>query len=571
MPDSGNSPLWGPGLLLTERFSHVSWISTGDPSHLLPSAGRAPRRLLGSAGSVPIRPRVPPLVSWPHLAAGLNAERHTVRFHLLMAVGYGVALWCGRLLVLPGSGIAATWPSVGAAYLWLLPLLGGQAWYRRPGLWLAVCAIIVSTTVTNLSTGLLPVLTLTIGVCNAVAALVAGRLQRRSHLDGEPFTARRLRQVVGYAVLATLAAWPTFPLAAVQLGLLTWADTAFWLVRNGVTLYLFAAGAGVLAPTDHPRARGVGAPMTVFITVTTLAAMVFAGRPEVNYVLAFLVMTLGIGMAVLMSSTEVYLYLMCVTGTVTAMSVLGHSPFGGDTPLIRSVVVHAVMGVTVGVACTLALDREERTQLLLRLEAERAETIRHAELLAAQARLLGTIVGSMSEGGWCSTPPAASCSAIRRRRPSSASPRARTCPSAPYRTGGRAPPRRGTSGSRATPGAPRGSWPSRPTRSPISTGRVPSSSCATSRRSGNESTNSRDSPGRPHMTCGSPCPRSASGRTRCAANWSRLSGGGRPRHGGPSWRPGARHWTASTRPPSGGPVPARHAGVRRGPRRSRRA
>lgn len=428
---------------------------------------------------VPVRPQVPPLVSWPRLVAGLNAERHAVRFHVLMAVVYGVALWCGRLLLLPGSGIAATWPSVGAAYLWVLPFLGGQTWYRRPGLWLVVGAIVVSTTVTNLFTGLLPVLTLTTGVCNAVAAVVAGRLQQRHHRDGDPFTARGLRLVSGYIVLGTLAAWPTFPLAAVQLGLLSWADTAFWLVRNGVTLYLFAAGAGILTPTNHTRARGVGVPMATFITVTTLVAMVFVARPEVNYALAFVVMTLGIGMAVLMSSTEVYAYLMCVTGTVTAMSVLGHSPFGGDTPLIRSVVVHAVMGVTVGVACTLALDREERMRLMLRLEAERAETMRHAELLAAQARLLGTIVGSMSEGVLVLDAAGRICCGTRRRRNWSGSPTVRTCPQAPCRTGAPAPPRRGTSGSPATTGARRGSSPCRPTRSPTGRGPVPWSSCAT--------------------------------------------------------------------------------------------
>ncbi|MBK7723338.1 MAG: hypothetical protein IPI32_14235 [Austwickia sp.] len=316
----------------------------------------------------------------------------------MLATAYVLSMVSGRLLVLPENGIAAVWPAVGVAYLWLLPFATNGERARR--MWPLLTVIVSVNALVNGVTGMAWGWAWIAGVCNALAAQVACVLHTRSRIIGgeELFTARRLRVLIGHVLIATAISGLTFPLAALAGGFLSVSDVGFWFLRNASALLLFAIGPAVLRPTSHPKAPGVGTLWVAFLTLATIAAMTLAALTSGGALLAFAVVLVGIWSATVFTAPEIYAYLMSVAATVSGMTVLGYSPFGGQASASRVAVVQAVMAITVTVAVALALDRQERLVLLAQIEHERAEIARQALLLAQQSRLLGTIVGTMGEG-----------------------------------------------------------------------------------------------------------------------------------------------------------------------------
>lgn len=72
----------------------------------------------------------------------------------VLTSAYVLALFAGRALLVPPVQIAATWPSVGVGFVWLLPFLQRPGGWRRWDCGAVLLTMGVLTSLVNLLTGL---------------------------------------------------------------------------------------------------------------------------------------------------------------------------------------------------------------------------------------------------------------------------------------------------------------------------------------------------------------------------------------------------------------------------------
>ena len=299
------------------------------------------------------------------------------------AVVYALAVVAGRATRVEDSQLALVWPAAAVGFLWLAAAWGDRRRVTRDALLLAVLAGAINTwTGTTLVTGI------AFGVANAVQALgacaVMAGLQARWSL---PRWRLRRSSDLAALVLASLLG----SLAAALLGpvglWLTVGDALLptmgaWTLRNGASTFVFAAVALRLADRELPRtvrdAREVAALLGAGVTI--VGAYVWVFGTSAHLPLAFLLLPLSMWIGLRFTTTVAAGFVPLVGVFVVAATLLGRGPFGGAVPSLRVLLAQAFVAAAALVSLVLALHRDERQELIDRLERSTAE----AEQLAAE-------------------------------------------------------------------------------------------------------------------------------------------------------------------------------------------
>ncbi|MFI5913609.1 ATP-binding protein [Dactylosporangium sp. NPDC051541] len=311
---------------------------------------------------------------------------------------YVVSTLAGRLTIMDGSSLSLVWPAAGVSIAWFCT-------QRKARIrWLDPVALAVITVAVNMATGAALSLALWFVVANLVQAAVFMRvLERlRPHLwgaGGHELLARsadlwRLLVATGAgagagALIGPVAVWLTT-------GHYQWTDGAVWFLRNVVSILLISA---VVFRLGYHHSTGFriqrARPGRLFeyaalILCSLTAYGVGFGVSHLPLVFPLLVVT--VWAALRLHTTFVVLHDLCL-GTIAVLFTLhGNGPFAAvPSHAARALIAQAFVGLIAVVGLSIALGRDERTELVDRLaEAGRAA--------AAQARLVTTIVDSMSEG-----------------------------------------------------------------------------------------------------------------------------------------------------------------------------
>ena len=299
------------------------------------------------------------------------------------ALVYGAAVALGRASRVEDSQLALVWPAAAVAFLWL-----AAAWGDRRRVVLDALLLAAVTAAINVWTGTTAALGAVFGLANVVQAVVAcvlmAYLQTRWSL--EPWRLRRsadLTALVLASLCGSLAAAFVGPV-----GLWLLSDDALlptvgaWTLRNGASTFVFAALVLRLADRAVPRAlrdaREQVELLLAALVIATAYACVF-GAP-VHLPLAFVLVPLSMWVGLRFSTTVAAAFSLLVGVFVVLASVVGRGPFGGAVPSTRVLLAQAFVAVAALVSLVLALHRDERQELIARLEQSTAE----AEQLAAE-------------------------------------------------------------------------------------------------------------------------------------------------------------------------------------------
>ncbi|GIJ66908.1 ATP-binding protein [Virgisporangium ochraceum] len=315
---------------------------------------------------------------------------------------YVVATVAGRLTVLDATNLSLVWPAAGVAAIWFL-VQHGSVWRA-----LDAAALSVVTVVVNYVTGASLPLTAFFVVANLVQAELFVQLYRRwlPHLwgGGGDRTLSRLTdlwRIVGTALLSTTCGALVGPTGVwVVSGAYSWSATAVWMTRNTVSIMLVGVlGIRLGQYLSGPHRSGVWTRLRAglraeYLVVVALSSatygMVFGFPHDLPLAFLLLVMTVWAGIRL---RTGFVIAHDAVFGTVAVLFTLhGTGPFAAiPSNAARALVAQLFVGIIAVVGLTLALGRDERDELIGVLRGAQ-------EAATGQARLMSTIVDSMSDG-----------------------------------------------------------------------------------------------------------------------------------------------------------------------------
>ncbi|MFI5932185.1 ATP-binding protein [Actinoplanes sp. NPDC051494] len=317
----------------------------------------------------------------------LTAGRSLVRT-LGFAVLYLVATYAGRLTIMDGTNLSLVWPAAGVAAVWFVA--------QRSSRWRVfdVLALAAVTMVVNTATGAPAVLAALFFVANLAQAWMFSYLFGRwlPDLWGGGGTAplsrpRHLWLLVAISGLATATGAVIGPTAVwLVTGSYSAPAAAVWMARNTASMLLIGAaglcvGAGLRRRTGPRPITIESIVVTVVSAVAYLAVFGFLYGQPLAFVL--IVMTVWAGSRL---STTFVVFHGLILGSVSVVCTLhGSGPFAAiASHPVRALVGQLFVGVVAVVGLAVALGRDERVAV------QRAA--------ADQARLLTTIIDSMSEG-----------------------------------------------------------------------------------------------------------------------------------------------------------------------------
>ena len=299
------------------------------------------------------------------------------------AAVYAVAVLAGRATRVEGSQLALVWPAAAVGFLWVAAGWGDRRRVVRDALLLAVLAAAL-----NAWTGTTPVMGVVFGVANLVQSLVVcavmAGLQARWRLPKwrlrrpADLTALLLASLCGSlaaALVGPVGLWLSGPSALLP-------TMGAWTLRNAASTFVFAALALRLADRELPRAvrdlREAGELLAAAATVATAYVCVFGATAHLP--LAFLLLPLSMWVGLRFSTTVATAFVLLVGLFVVAATLAGRGPFGDAVPSLRVLLAQAFVAVAGLVSLVLALHRDERQELIARLERSTAD----AEQLAAE-------------------------------------------------------------------------------------------------------------------------------------------------------------------------------------------
>ena len=318
------------------------------------------------------------------LGAGLRqASTWPLVRSLGFAVLYALAVVAGRATRVEDSQLALVWPAAAVGFLWL-----ASVWSDRRRVVRDVVVLGLLASWVNAWTGTTAVMAAVFGVANAVqsvaACAVMVALQRRWGLA--PWRLRRPTDLAALVLASLLGSLLAAQIGPVGLWLTGAGDLlptmGAWTLRNGASTLVFAAVA--LRVCDLPRARPV-ADLRTLLELTAAAllistAYVWVFGASVHLPLAFLLLPLSMWIGLRFSTTVAAAFVLVVGVFVVAATLVGRGPFGGAAPSLRVLLAQAFVAAAALVSLVLALHRDERQELIARLEQSTAD----AERLAAE-------------------------------------------------------------------------------------------------------------------------------------------------------------------------------------------
>ena len=327
-----------------------------------------------------------------------------VRFgtSLTYLAAYVAAFLLGRLVIIPGSGLAMFWPAAGVAALWMLR---GRT---RDQVTLDALLLFLTTAVVNLLFQAEPLPTALWAVANLVQGYavrqVAAWFERRpvsSELLPGVRTARQLLTVGCGAVLGALLSAPvSYVASVVRTDIGPWSGEAWvtWTVRNACgALVVTVAVLAIRGSVDEQRSRH--SPLREALAgerrpyvLTELAAAVLVTLTSITLVFSS-GQGLPIGFVMLASSAWIgFRFTPVVAGVHTLVfgslavlsSLEGWGPFGDIADLsTRAIIVQTFVAVTAVITLMLSLGVAERGRLLERLRISESHAHGRAEMLDA--------------------------------------------------------------------------------------------------------------------------------------------------------------------------------------------
>ncbi|GIJ54678.1 hypothetical protein Vau01_021940 [Virgisporangium aurantiacum] len=315
---------------------------------------------------------------------------------------YLVATIAGRMTVLDKTNLSLVWPAAGVSAIWFL------VQHRSRWRALDVLALAAVTVVVNVATGVAPWLALFFVVANVAQAELFAYLFHRwlPHLWGGGGTRPLARlselwRLVAAALLGTTCGALIGPTGVwIAQGAYSWSATAVWMTRNTASILLIGAAGIRLGQFLHGPCPGQvwtrlrAAVSAEYIVVVVLSAvsyvLVFGVHHDLPLAFTLLVMTVWAGVRL---RTGFVILHDLTFGTVAVLFTLhGTGPFAAiPGHAARALVAQLFVGMVAVVGLALALGRDEREELI---EVQRSAQ----EAATGQARLLSTIVDSMSEG-----------------------------------------------------------------------------------------------------------------------------------------------------------------------------
>jgi signal transduction histidine kinase/FixJ family two-component response regulator len=326
---------------------------------------------------------------WPSVPAA-------VMIPLFITV-YALAVWIGRLSRLPGTSLSLVWPAAAVAFAWLL---WATSRGRGPLLISALTLIAVATAINYLTGGVTAPVALALGASNIVQGLVETTLVARLRPQ-----AWRLRRSADLAVW--VAACITGAAAGALLGPAALAATAnldfwnlagAWTLRNATNTFVFAAlvlriagnGTSGLLPPRNRQAELILA-VLVFATGYALVFGLADGLP-----LAYTVLPLSMWFSLRFSTTIVAAHVWVVAACVLSLTLVGSGPFAAASSSTRVLLAQAFIAIVALVALVLALDRDERQELIGQLRSARTRADEQAEQLRIASRHKSDFLATMS-------------------------------------------------------------------------------------------------------------------------------------------------------------------------------
>ncbi|MER7001613.1 ATP-binding protein [Dactylosporangium sp. NPDC000555] len=314
------------------------------------------------------------------------------------ALVYLLATIAGRKSIIDGSSLSLVWPAAGVSVLWF-------ATQRRSRLrWLDPLALAAITVAVNTATGAAPVLACWFVVANLAQVGVFMRVLSRlsPHMWGaggdEPLSRSADLWRLMAATVAGAAAGALVGPTAIWLttGRFHWSDGVVWFLRNAVSMLLIGAVGfrlGQHRSTGWRPGRPSAARLAEYAALIVGSVAAYgAGFGTKSLPLAFPLLAVTVWAALRLHTTFVVLHALCA-GTAAVLFTLHDSgPFAAvASHPVRALLAQAFIGMVTVLGLSIALGRDERDELLGRLTVAGREA-------ASQARLLTTIVNSMSEG-----------------------------------------------------------------------------------------------------------------------------------------------------------------------------
>ena len=309
-------------------------------------------------------------------------RRRTVVFAALFAL----AIFLGRLTVLPETGLAVFWPAAGVGVLWLLRTRS------RSEVVLAAALVGGLAAAGNAITGLPVLAGVVLGIANVTVCVVTRALFIATHTARSSPLAEGLRRVSGFyrfvgaaAVGVAASAVVGVPAIATTGADVGWGTGVGWWLRNMTAVLVIAGPLVTMGNRPEPGSRRQLAEAAVVFT-TSVVAMVWTFGPDQHLPLAFLPLSL-----VVWGALRLPLPFAAAQGGLIAVSalVLVRTYEGGPLGVIasatdRALVLQAFMMISAMLAMVLATVRTQVGDVMAGLAAAR----RHAVDAVEDLRIL---------------------------------------------------------------------------------------------------------------------------------------------------------------------------------------
>jgi signal transduction histidine kinase/ActR/RegA family two-component response regulator len=326
-------------------------------------------------------------------------RRHPAALTLGFALLYAAAGELGRATRVDGSQMSLVWPGAAVGVLWM-----ATSWVSRRRLAVNALVLAALTSVINVRTGSGWPLGLAFAGANVTQSLVCCAVLLRLQVRGgrQPWrlrcpadltalTAASLTGCAAAALVGPVALWLAGNGELLQL-------MGLWTMRNAATTLVFSAVALRLADPDLPRElrtrRDVLELLGVALVVGLIYLAVFGGTTGLP--LAFMVLPLSMWVALRFSTTVAAAHVLLVGIFVVALTLRGRGPFALPEPSTRVVLAQAFVLIVGLVSLVLALQRDERRELIERLEQTTADARELAAERDAASRAKSAFLATMS-------------------------------------------------------------------------------------------------------------------------------------------------------------------------------
>jgi PAS domain S-box-containing protein len=298
---------------------------------------------------------------------------------VLFALAYAGAVILGRATRLDGTQLALVWPAAGVAFTWL-----ATSWSRSRRRRWDVLAVFAVTIAGNLATGAPWRLSLAFGVANTAHVVIACSIF--ASIVPQGFRLRSLRSLAaliagaaGGAVVSSVIGPAADALGVVAL----WpVEPQVWMLRNAVSVLVVAAIALRLVEPGDTTGRDLSLRVGVEFATCALATLVvyyavFGLTRDVP--MAYLVLPLSVVVALRYSTTLAAVHTALVGAVMIVLTMGATGPFAQQPPVARVLLAQAFLGIASVLTLILALHRDERQELLARLDSSRRRMQRIAD------------------------------------------------------------------------------------------------------------------------------------------------------------------------------------------------